>query len=483
MLVKQSLILIISRILNYGILIFSPILLVRILDVESYGLYREFILFSTLFITFFSLSLKFSVVYYISEDKKLIKDVVSQEIYIVLFVSTFLLISILYLGQIFIDDNIYLFLLAFYVFFSMNADYYESVNIALKKPKAILLYTLTYTSIKTCLLLSLAYSTKSVYTIIIGLIFSEIARVSFVIIYSNVNNWVFSGFNFEFCRKLLIYSLPLSVATGVFTINTKLGELIINNSLGVEYLAIYTIGIYQVPIISIIRNAISDTIFPRIVQESKEGIGNNNGLTLWRNSNIVMLAIISPFAFILYSYSNEFISFLFTSKYSESVPIFQIFILLMIRQCFEMGVPLRAKNKNRSFVVGNIISLIVNITLSLFLIEKIGIIGPAIAFLISDFSLNLFLFFKIKQVYNCSWGTILHWKDIIKVIFCVSISVLFYLVLSNCIEELSVVLEISAIFIFLFVYIILLKLSSLSVIKLFFKGRVKNEGNYHKSIS
>ncbi len=56
-LTKRTVTLVISETLKYSVQFLSPILLVRILDKEVYGQYKEFIVYSSLLLTFISFSI------------------------------------------------------------------------------------------------------------------------------------------------------------------------------------------------------------------------------------------------------------------------------------------------------------------------------------------------------------------------------------------------------------------------------------------
>ena len=71
----------------------------------------------------------------------------------------------------------------------------------------------------------------------------------------------------------------------------------------------------------------------------------------------------------------RFVTTLFTDQYVAAVPIFRIFLLIMLRQCFEMSTPLRAMNENRYFMIGNLVAILVNAG---FIFATFDDLGPAV---------------------------------------------------------------------------------------------------------
>ncbi len=82
----------------------------------------------------------------------------------------------------------------------------------------------------------------------------------------------------------------------------------------------------------------------------------------------------------------------------------------MLRKCFEMSTPLRAMNKNKYFIVGNLISMVVNIVMLFLLFKLLGFIGPAIAYVVTEFSSLVYLSIKIISTYKIKLSQMLLWK-------------------------------------------------------------------------
>lgn len=130
--------------------------------------------------------------------------------------------------------------------------------------------------------------------------------------------------------------------------------------------------------------------------------------------------LISPVFIIFFFYADVWVNTLFTKSYAEAIPLFRIYLILMLRKCFEMGSPLRAMNKNKYFVFGNILSLAVNVVALYILFKIVGFYGPAIAYVVTEISLALFLAIKILPTYKIKLSEMLQWKKIF-IIFSVSL--------------------------------------------------------------
>ncbi|MDQ3775965.1 MAG: hypothetical protein M3461_17210 [Pseudomonadota bacterium] len=119
------------------------------------------------------------------------------------------------------------------------------------------------------------------------------------------------------------------------------------------------LGAYQIPIMSVVRSAAGDVLFPDMVQR---GQGSPMaGLSLWNRANVLYCFVVFPFFTVLFFYADTFVTTLFTDQYVAAVPIFRVFLLIMLRQCFEMSTPLWAMNVNGYFITGNLVAILVKV--------------------------------------------------------------------------------------------------------------------------
>ena len=101
-LISRTSILILSRVLNYAIMFISPIFLVRIFDVKTYGQYREFILYAMIFSTFLAFSINSNLLYFIPKNPNKEKITITHTALFMLTISSFGIV-IIYLSKNYIQ--------------------------------------------------------------------------------------------------------------------------------------------------------------------------------------------------------------------------------------------------------------------------------------------------------------------------------------------------------------------------------------------
>ena len=127
----------------------------------------------------------------------------------------------------------------------------------------------------------------------------------------------------------------------------------------------------------------------------------------------------------------------------------------MLRRCFELGTPLRSKNRNTYFFIGNILALVTNVIITVLFYDQYGILAPAFAFVISDVIMALYLAYMIKIIYQITFHELFMWNKIGKILLAASagIPLMWFASVSG-----SITLLFSSIVCYLVVYYLIIKM-------------------------
>ena len=182
-------------------------------------------------------------------------------------------------------------------------------------------------------------------------------------------------------REQIRLVAPLGAGSVLYKLN-DFGKVVVANQLGPVPLAIYTTAAYQVPLVNIVQGALADVIFPDMVKRSQRDPAQ--GLLLWKRAQVLIFAVICPAWLLLTYFAEPLVRVLFTDAYVAATPYFQVFLLLMVRQCFQFSTPLRSVEDNASFAHANLIALAINAGLIVALMPKFGLWGPTLGLVIGQ---------------------------------------------------------------------------------------------------
>jgi O-antigen/teichoic acid export membrane protein len=413
-LLQNSLVLTFARLTNYAVMLVTPLVLVRMLDVSTYGQYREFLLYATVLVAILALAIRDNLMYVVPRQPESAEAAVSQTIGMLLVTSTLGMLVFFvgrdwFMAKASFDFAVPLML---YVFFFINFDVVENYWLARQQARHVLIYSTLRILARVIVVVGATYYFGDLKSILYCTVVLEILK-SLVCIYLL---WRLRLLTMRIDRTLLVEQLrfiaPLSGAGLLFFLNEKAGQLYVSTVLGASALAVYTVGTYQLPIVAIIRSAVSDTLFPEMVRHAAND--STEGLDLWRLANVYYCYLVFPVFMLLFVFADLFIVTLFTEAYREATGVFQIALLVMIRQCFEMGTPLRAANANRHVLWGNVIAVVVHLPLLFVLSKAIGILGAAVAWLVADLMIACYLASRIMERYNIPLSGLALWPQVLK---------------------------------------------------------------------
>ena len=140
---NRTAILTLSRIANYGLMLISPVFLVRLLSVADFGRYREFLLYGSILQAFAQFSINDSLLYCVPANPASPWRVARQTAILTLCSSSLVVLVLMVLdtatGGAIVHG--YLWPLVAYVLVSVNLDFWEHFWLANNRAQAVFVYS------------------------------------------------------------------------------------------------------------------------------------------------------------------------------------------------------------------------------------------------------------------------------------------------------------------------------------------------------
>lgn len=402
--------------MNQGLVVISPILLVRLLTVEEFGRYREFLLYAGLLTTICAFGINNSLLYFIPSRPNCVRQMVRQATTMtfgtsVVVVGGTLLADFLSNGAILGGLQLPV---AIYVLLFVNLDFWEFYWLSQRRPVPVFAYTTGRLIARILVVVTAASIWRDVMPIVWSLICLEAVRIA--------GSWIswqrasrgFTQTSDESCwREQFRYCWPVGVALILVTLNKSLGNLFVTKTLGVVALAHYAIGTHIQPVIGVLRNSVSDAVLPELAAlKSTKG---EAALALWRRSTVVSMILLTAAGCVLFEFAHTFVVTLFGPSYQPAVLIFQIYLLVLVREVFDFGVALRAVNKTAPIVTSSLFAILLNLLLLVTVMPIWGLPAAALAFVISRWTEGLVLSRSTMKAYSIPLKDLARWGDLGKV--------------------------------------------------------------------
>jgi O-antigen/teichoic acid export membrane protein len=386
-----------------GGFIFLPIYL-KFMSVEEYGIVSSMIVIQSIASIFFSLAIERSVMrLYFDHSSKIAKGIFFGSNFISIFViSTFFVIIFLFskdlLKNIFSDINFYPYyfyalLIAYVKCFLFVPKIYLQVNH--KVSQYVLLSFGQFVFVNFLVLYFVVYLKEGAF----GMLKGQLIGITFLIpfLFSIVRKNFILNFDFSILKKSLDFSLPIiPTLLTVFVLNLS-DRVFIDKYLGLAEVGLYSLA-YKVAMISLLAiSSVNLAVTPHFFKKLNEkGFFSSQKWSLSFNNNLIKT--IGLIVLIVLMFSNEIVLILFGYDYFESISVVG---LLLISYYFAgtnsvNGRLIQFQKKTHHSMIIDIFCALLNVGLNFLLIPDYGLIGAALATLISMLMAFIISFIYVK---------------------------------------------------------------------------------------
>lgn len=400
--------------MNRGLLLISPILLTRLLSVADFGRYREFLVYATILTGFAAFGINSSLLRFIPARPELGWRFVNQSVLLTLATSSIAGVAVLaansLLGGRLLGE--YAVPVVLYVLLFVNFDFWEFLWIAEKRPLRVWSYTTGRLMARMTVVVSAAALTRDVEVIIHSLIGLELVRIVVSIgawrardrssVASGAASW----------REQLGYCVPYGTSLVVVTLNKWMGNLFVAKLMGPVALAHYSIGVYVQPIVAVLRNSLSDVMLGELAARAGT---HADPLSLWRRSTVVTAILLLPCGVVLARFAEIVVVTLFSEQYRAAVIVFQLYLLVLLRDTMDFAVPLRAINRTTPILRSNLLAIALNAGLLTLLVPRWGLTGAVAAYVFSRAVEGGYLASQLLRTYEIDLRRLADWGDLFKV--------------------------------------------------------------------
>lgn len=449
------------------------LLLVRRLNKADYAVYQQGMLIIAMLVPLFAVMSPISLSYFLSktEIKEEKQSYVYQTIFSIMLISLFgcIILNIFknQLGVIYSNKKLvnYIPVITVVLFSESIYQYFPYYMACIDKSKILALFTFTFSLMKTGVLFYAVYFDKNgdvlkafmnIYAVVVCF-----KAISALIYTKNQYKRTVFKLSPKYFKSQLIFSIPIYTMGIINVFNFNLDKNLVSMFYDPLKYAAYVNGAYQIPFVGILSNSVISVMLPDISSRFKNGNKTilNNIVCEFRKLIKVQYAILFSLFISLFIFSKGTVIFLFSDKYIESVPIFRVYLLMLLFQSLNLGVLLTAADKQKNIVRSGIIMFICNIIILFIISKTIGFNYLAWGPVCSTLIMNICLLFSIKEEYmQESIYNILPIDIIIKSIFIGFLDILIFNYISNKITINEVIKSIILGPICLFLNLLLFKL-------------------------
>jgi O-antigen/teichoic acid export membrane protein len=407
-----------ERFLRMGISFVVSIFVVRYLGPKDFGLYSYILSFSWLFASLSSLGLEsISTREIVKHSDK--KDEINGSVFFLRLVGSIVTIFLTGLTLFLIGEETYTAILILiasgsFIFQSFSViEYYFRGTVEAKYNTYALSASVILSS--TLKVIFIIFKAPLIY-FVLAVVFEYIAlAVGLVLVYHSRK---FSIFNWKYSKKLATSlfkdSWPLALSGIVVMVYMKIDQVMIKNMMSEEAVGYYAAAVRLCEAWYFIPVTLCNAIFPAIVNAKNvsEEFYNNRMQKLYDILTWLAIGIAIPVTI----FSGQIIQLLFGNEFSPAEPVLTIYIWAGVAVFLGVASSQYLINENLTKLsfIRTLVGMILNVVLNLIFIPLYGIVGAALATLISYTIVTFILSFHNQFI--------LQFKMMLRSIFMISLA-------------------------------------------------------------
>lgn len=407
-----------SKLLGNVLTLVSAMLLARIRTLEENGIYSALILVINLAASIFMLGLPNCINYFLAkaeskeEKNKFLSLYYTFSTTLSIILGLVLVVMIPIWTSYFNNEKLalYWFFLLIFPWAKVITASVENVLVVLGKSSILVKYRIS-NSIVLLLIILFIWAFNSSFMVYMTLYVIVEGGYALAVYYlaSKYTGQLHINIDRVMIGRVLAFSIPLGLANIVGTLNIEIDKLMLGHFLSTDELAIYTNASKELPL-TIVAASLTAVLMPQMVQLfSKQE--NQAAIDIWRDVTAISFAIMAFFAFGMATFSTEAMVILYSKKYAPGGPIFAIYSIGLLLKCTYFGMALNSKGKTRLILYCAIGTLVLNTVLNVVLYMLLGVIGPAIATVLSQVVMNILQLGLTSKVLNVSFKRVFPWKQ------------------------------------------------------------------------
>ena len=397
-----------------------PVVLVRIIDKESYGIYREALFVFSTAVPILQFGLTQSLFYFYPRRERERAAVVTQTMALLAAIGLLFAVALVlargfvagYFGQPAMADHM-LWVAPFTALMVVSSTI-EVLTIVEQNVKLTFWVIIGSEGLRSLLVVAAGLLTRDVGAMLAALTVFSFARTIFVYLHCRAEGlWHRAGMSRALLREQLAYAVPFGFAGTVVTILSSVDRFYVSRFFDSEAFAVYSVGCFQLPIVTVVFTSATSVLLGRMAELQKGG-RLAEMLALWRSATRKMSLVSIPVTVVFAVLANEFIVGLFTAQYEEATPIFIAFLFLIPRQAVPYGAVTRAFGLTRYIFYVCVVALAIAVALSYVLVRivPLGLLGPAIAVVVGTWVVAEAQITKTRQLLQVPYARLFPWGDL-----------------------------------------------------------------------
>ncbi|MGD8395348.1 MAG: lipopolysaccharide biosynthesis protein [Candidatus Eiseniibacteriota bacterium] len=415
---RQAGIVIVARGVAFFVAFVVPVVLVRVIDQQQYGHYRQAVFLLAVFYPILQFGTTQSLFYFYPREPARRRALVTQTVGFLAATSVVFAVLLVaargLVGAYFNDAEMTRLapLIGPYVGLMVLTSVLDVLPVVQQKMRLAFAVILSSETLRAALLVTAAVATRDVRVLVAALVVFAAARAAFMLVLLRVQGLLGTGdLGTRFVGKQLAYSVPFGLAGTVVTLIQMSDRLYVSRYFDASQFAIYSVGCYQLPLIMIVFQSAASVMLGRMAAlQAADQVGEM--LALLRNAVRKLSLVALPAVAVAIVLGRDLITVVYTGDYAAATPIFMVFLALIPRSATAYGTVTRAYGLTRWIFQLSLWALVVAVVLVFALTPRLGLVGPALAVVVALWVVAGGQIWKSARLLGCGLRGLYPWGEL-----------------------------------------------------------------------
>ena len=355
-----------------------PLILTRILSQEDYGVFSQFFTLYLAFNVIFALGFHSNLFYfYPTADKQGKEEYVSNTFFLLLLMSIVSVgvLSIPMVGnRLFGNGPLQEFssLVILCIALAVPSNLVSPLLTVREDKIGAMLYPALAALFRVGAVVLAALIKNSLSVVFYALIIYQALILLWILFYAFIHHRI--RLNLKKIKPQLIYSIPFGLTVAIQMFSTYFDKIVSIRFLDSVQYAIYSTAFLSIPVINQIYESLCQVNGVNMTKEFQDG-SLNRVRGLYRDFVVKTLSFSTPVILAVSLFAEEIIGLLYPADYLPAASFFRIYSLTFLTSMLGAGTVLRAVGKTHYSLVSYLVSALVGLPATFFLIRSYGIHG------------------------------------------------------------------------------------------------------------
>ena len=216
--------------------------------------------------------------------------------------------------------------------------------------------------------------------------------------------------------KQLAYALPLQLAAALEIVQANFHSYVVSSRFDAATFAVYSIGCLQIPLVDLIASSACGIMMVRMRERVTRGEPEAI-MPIWRDTTRKLALLLVPLLCVLWITAHDLLTLLFTEVYSAGVPVFRIWLGVLLLAAIPAHGPLRVLDDTRFLALQTLVKLVIVAVFTIGFLSAFGLPGAVLIALGAMLIGKSMLLSRLARRTGSPLSRVLPWRSYAGILF------------------------------------------------------------------